>query len=209
MPPTRGTARRAVPSGRLSKSYMFAALLFCACIFIVAADGFWLLYRNVLPVVLAAPVLLFLVGYSLMKRYTRLCHYYLGAALALAPLCAWVAIAGTLSLAPVLMGLAVLLWTAGFDIIYACQDYDFDTQHKLFSVPAKIGIGPALWVARVTHLMSVCFYYPAGMVHGGAWHFFRNWNRTDGGAAYHRTFAGKTHQSFESEPGIFYYERDH
>jgi 4-hydroxybenzoate polyprenyltransferase len=100
-------------------------------------------------------VLVFLVGYSLMKRYTRLCHYYLGAALALAPVCAWLAIAGSISLPPILMAAAVLPWTAGFDILYACQDYAFDVEHRLFSVPAKIGIGPALWAARITHACSV------------------------------------------------------
>jgi 4-hydroxybenzoate polyprenyltransferase len=151
------TARRAVPSGRLSVSFMWMSLVVSATVFIVAAAGFWFCYRNVWPIVLAVPVLLFLVGYSLMKRYTRLCHYYLGAALALAPVCAWVAITGTINLPPLLMAGAVLLWTAGFDILYACQDYAFDVANGLFSVPAGIGIGPALWVSRATHLGAVAF----------------------------------------------------
>jgi 4-hydroxybenzoate polyprenyltransferase len=149
------TARRAVPGGRLSKAYMSAALLVCSAVFVAAAAGFGVLYRNAWPVTLALPVLLFLVGYSLMKRYTRLCHYYLGAALGLAPVCAWVAITGSIALPPVLMAAAVLLWTAGFDILYACQDYAFDVANGLFSVPAKIGIGPALWVARLTHVVCI------------------------------------------------------
>jgi 4-hydroxybenzoate polyprenyltransferase len=86
-----------------------------------------------------------------------LCHYYLGAALALAPLCAWIAIKGTINAPPLYMFAAVLLWTAGFDIIYACQDYEFDKQNGLFSVPAKIGIGPALWTARITHALCLTF----------------------------------------------------
>jgi 4-hydroxybenzoate polyprenyltransferase len=86
-----------------------------------------------------------------------LCHYYLGAALALAPICAWLAITGRVAAAPFYMAGAVLLWTAGFDILYACQDYAFDVTNGLFSVPAKIGIGPALWVARISHVISIGF----------------------------------------------------
>jgi 4-hydroxybenzoate polyprenyltransferase len=149
------TARRAVPSGRLSKKFAWITLLTCVDIFIAATAGFWFAYHNPWPVVLATPVLAFLIGYSLMKRYTRLCHYYLGAALALAPICAWLAIAGRLALPPVCMAATVLLWTAGFDILYACQDYAFDVANGLFSVPASIGIAPALWVARFTHLASL------------------------------------------------------
>jgi len=150
------TAKRAVPSGRLSRGFMWVSLATSAVIFITSAAGF-LIYHNSWPIVLAIPVLAFVVGYSLMKRYTRLCHYYLGAALALAPVCAWLAITGTINLPPLLMAGAVLLWTAGFDILYACQDYAFDVVHQLFSVPAKVGIGPALWVSRATHLGCVGF----------------------------------------------------
>jgi 4-hydroxybenzoate polyprenyltransferase len=151
------TARRAMPSGRLSPLFMRASLAASAIVFFAAASGFWFGYRNIWPLALATPVLLFLVGYSLMKRYTRLCHYYLGAALALAPVCAWLAITGTVGLPPMLMFGAVLLWTAGFDILYACQDYAFDVESGLFSVPAKIGVGPALWVSRATHFCCVGF----------------------------------------------------
>ena len=151
------TARRAIPGGRLSPGFMWMSLIVSSLIFIGAASGFWIAYRNHWPIVLAVPVLMFLIGYSLMKRYTRFCHYYLGAALALAPVCAWLAIAGTISLPPILMAGAVVLWTAGFDILYACQDYVFDVENGLFSVPAKIGIGPALWASRATHLCCVGF----------------------------------------------------
>lgn len=151
------TARRAIPGGRLSPAFMWFALLVSALVFVTAAAGFWFGYHNRWPILLAGPVLIFLIGYSLTKRYTRLCHYYLGAALALAPLCAWLAIAGTIAAPPLLMAGAVVLWTAGFDILYACQDYAFDVEHRLFSVPAKIGIGPALWVSRLTHLAAVVF----------------------------------------------------
>ena len=148
------TARRAVPSGRLSRSFVTGALVLCSILFIAAAAGFWLLHANPWPLVLSVPVLLFLAAYPLLKRYTRLCHYYLGAALALAPVCAWIAIAGSIAWPPVIMALAVLTWTAGFDIIYACQDYDCDVRDGINSVPSKMGIANALWVSRATH--GVC-----------------------------------------------------
>jgi 4-hydroxybenzoate polyprenyltransferase len=151
------TARRAIPGGKLSKVFVAACLAASAAIFIAASSGFWLIYHNPWPVALSIPVLLFVTAYPLLKHFTRLCHYYLGAALALAPLCAWIAIKGTINAPPLYMFAAVLLWTAGFDIIYACQDYEFDKQNGLFSVPAKIGIGPALWTARITHALCLTF----------------------------------------------------
>jgi 4-hydroxybenzoate polyprenyltransferase len=157
------TARRAVPSGRLSRGFMLATLLGCVAIFIAAAAGFWIWYQNAWPLALSIPVLAFLSAYPYLKRFTRLCHYYLGAALALAPVCAWLAIKGTLDAPPFYMAGAVLLWTAGFDIIYACQDYAFDVEHGLFSVPAKLGIARALWVARLTHLACVGFLVVLGL----------------------------------------------
>jgi 4-hydroxybenzoate polyprenyltransferase len=151
------TARRAIPSGTLSRSFVILSLVLCAILFVAATAGFWVWYRNPWPLALSVPVLLFLSAYPFLKRFSRFCHYYLGAALALAPVCAWIAIKGTLAAPPFYMFAAVLLWTAGFDIIYACQDYAFDVEHGLFSVPAKIGIGPALWTARLTHLACIGF----------------------------------------------------
>src|SRR5688572_12747294 len=156
------TARRAIPSGVLSRSFYTFTLFACAAAFVTATAGFYLLYGNVWPVALSVPVLLFLCGYPLLKRFTRLCHYYLGAALALAPICAWVAIAGTLAAPPLWMAAAVLCWTAGFDIIYACQDYESDRATGVFSVPARLGIGPALWVARLTHAVCVAMLVALG-----------------------------------------------
>ena len=157
------TARRAIPSGRLSVSFFGAAIALCAAIFILATAGFWRFYHNPWPLVFAVPVLGFVSAYPLLKRFTRLCHYYLGAALALAPVCAWAAVKGNLSLPPLLMAGAVLCWTAGFDIIYACQDYDVDVNCGLFSVPSKLGIARALWVARFTHVASVGVLLALGM----------------------------------------------
>jgi 4-hydroxybenzoate polyprenyltransferase len=156
------TARRALPSGGLSRGFVVAIVVACALAFVASAGGF-LAFSNPWPLVLSAPVLLFLCAYPLLKRFTRLCHYYLGASLALAPVCAWVAIKGNLELPPVLMALAVLTWTAGFDIIYACQDYDCDVRDGVFSVPAKVGIGKALWIARLTHVCSAALLVALGL----------------------------------------------
>jgi 4-hydroxybenzoate polyprenyltransferase len=156
------TARRAIPSGALSHTFYLATLIACAAMFVLATAGFWIIYKNVLPVALSVPVLIYLCGYPLLKRFTRLCHYYLGAALALAPVCAWVAITGRLALPPLWMAAAVLCWTAGFDIIYACQDYESDVATGVFSVPAKLGIAKALWVARLTHVVAVAMLVALG-----------------------------------------------
>jgi 4-hydroxybenzoate polyprenyltransferase len=149
------TARRAIPSGALSKGFYIFAALVCVAIFIAACGGFWLWYRNPWPILLSVPVLLLLSSYPLLKRFTRLCHYYLGAALALAPVCAWIAISGTLNWPPIVMAVAVTTWTAGFDIIYACQDYASDVATGVHSVPAKFGVARALWIARLTHFVCI------------------------------------------------------
>jgi 4-hydroxybenzoate polyprenyltransferase len=156
------TAGRAIPSGRLPARFYAAVLAGCGLAFLLATLGFWLAYRNPWPAFLALPVLAFLCAYPLLKRFTRLCHYYLGAALALAPVCAWIAVTGTMAAPPLWMAAAVVCWTAGFDIIYASQDYRSDVECGVFSVPAKIGIGPALWVARGTHGLCVAMLVMLG-----------------------------------------------
>ena len=153
-PRTRG---RAIPAGRLSRTFVVALTALSASAFIAATAGFWWLDGNRLPLLLSIPVLAFLSAYPLLKRFTRLCHYYLGVALALAPLCAWIAVTGRVDLPPLLMAGAVILWTAGFDILYACQDFDNDRQTGIFSIPAKVGIPAALFLARLTHAASWVF----------------------------------------------------
>ena len=149
------TARRAIPGKALSRSFVIAALVICAIGFMASCLGFWLAYKNPWPALLSPLVLLFICCYPLLKRFTRLCHYYLGAALGLAPICAWIAVRGDLQLPPLLMSTAVLLWTAGFDIIYACQDFTSDQALGVFSVPSKLGIARALWVSRITHAACI------------------------------------------------------
>jgi 4-hydroxybenzoate polyprenyltransferase len=157
------TARRAIPAGLLSRGLVVMIALVCAAAFIGATALFGVFYRNWLPLVLSLPVLIYLSAYPLMKRFTQLCHYYLGAALGLAPVCAWIAIRGNVQLEPVLMCLAVLAWTAGFDIIYACQDYDSDRKTGVVSIPAKLGLARALRISRLTHVFSLAMLIALGL----------------------------------------------
>lgn len=150
------TKMRHIPAGILSATSVTLFTLVSSAIFI---SGTLLFLPNRLPIVLAAPVLLFLLGYSYAKRFTALAHFWLGLALMLAPVCAWIAIRGEHLLThpadilpAVLLGAAVLAWVAGFDIIYACQDAAFDQQAKLKSVPAALGVSGALRLAAVCHL---------------------------------------------------------
>lgn len=127
----------------------------CAATFIA---GTLLFLPNRLPLLLSAPVLAFLIGYSYAKRFTALSHFWLGAALMLAPVCAWIAIRGQIVathpadlLPAVILGAAVLLWVAGFDIIYACQDEAFDRPAGLRSMPVRLGVPRALHLAAACH----------------------------------------------------------
>jgi 4-hydroxybenzoate polyprenyltransferase len=156
------TASRAIPAGRLSPTFFLLALTLCVLAFFAATAGF-LHYHNPWPLIFSLPILLFLTAYPFLKRFTRLCHYYLGAALGLAPICAWLAITASLNLTPLLIAAAVLLWTAGFDIIYACQDYHSDLQTGVVSLPARLGIPQALWIARLTHTASATFLILLGL----------------------------------------------
>ena len=149
------THSRHLPSGLLTVRAVVAFTILCSAGFVVGTLLFW---PNPLPLCLSLPVLGFLLGYSYAKRFTLLAHFWLGAALMLAPISAWIALRGELVLAefadlvpPSLLGLAVLLWVAGFDIIYACQDVDFDVRSKLHSVPARLGVASALRLAASCH----------------------------------------------------------
>lgn len=153
------TATRHLPAGILSVQSVVLFTIACSVGFVASTLLFW---PNWLPLAFSVPVLAFLCGYSYTKRFTSLAHYWLGISLMLAPICAWVAIRSEVVLArpadilPALMlGLGVLFWVAGFDIIYACQDADFDRDAKLRSVPAKFGVPGALRIAAVSHLLAV------------------------------------------------------
>lgn len=144
------TAERSIPAGRLSKNFALGFTLVSSAAFLVVC---WSINR--LTLIMAPVFLMVLLGYSWAKRFTSLCHLILGLALGLAPLGAWVAITGSLHPAPALLGLAVMVWTAGFDVIYACQDFEFDRNQGLFSIPAKLGIHKALALSRILHLVAL------------------------------------------------------
>ena len=157
------TARRAIPSGALSARFVGVAMMLSAALFVAATAVFWVVYDNFWPLALSVPVLCFICAYPLLKRFSRLCHYYLGAALALAPVCAWAAVSGSIAWPPVVMAGAVLCWTAGFDIIYACQDFQSDRETGVVSVPAACGIGRALWISRGTHVAAMALLIVLGV----------------------------------------------
>ena len=164
------TATRHIPSGVLSTQSVAIFTVVSCSIFLAGTAMF--LPENPWPLRLSSPVLLWLLGYSLAKRFTSLAHVWLGVALGMAPAAAWVAFRGELSLTPVLLGLAVTFWVSGFDILYACQDYDFDTKAGLHSIPARFGIGRSLKIAALLHLVMVCMLVGVGISMPLGWIYF-------------------------------------
>lgn len=153
------TAQRHIPSGSLTRLQVIVFWLSMSLGFILSCVLF---LPNRLPLYLSLPVLLFIWGYSLTKRFTALCHVWLGAALMLAPLSAWIAMRGEIVqtdirdlAAPLVLGLSVLCWVTGFDIIYALQDEKFDRQQGLFSIPSKLGQRLSLRIAAVLHALMI------------------------------------------------------
>jgi len=161
------TARRVFASGRLAVSRGVGVLAVCNLLFAGACSLYWFMFRNPWPLVLAEPVLAWIAFYSFTKRFTWLCHVFLGGALAASPVAAAIAInPGAIGLGASLgaplsahagvpavwwLALMVVLWVAGFDVIYALQDVDVDRREKLFSIPSRLGVGAALWISRGLH----------------------------------------------------------
>ena len=141
------TVSRALPAGLLSAGFVWAFTIAAAALFLLAAA-----MLNRLTLILAPVALACVLLYSFTKRWTQFSHLVLGACLSIAPTGAWIAVRGEINSAvPLLLSLVVLLWTAGFDVLYACQDYDFDRREDLRSIPAHFGISRALWIARALH----------------------------------------------------------
>lgn len=150
------TSMRHIPAGLLSVASVTIFAVVCAAAF-VASTLLFLPNRG--PIYLALPVLAFLLGYSYTKRFTSLAHFWLGVALMLAPIAAWIAVRGEVAWPPVVLGGAVLLWVAGFDIIYACQDVEYDRSRGLRSVPVRLGVTGALRLATVCHLGTIALLF--------------------------------------------------
>ncbi|HAP08210.1 MAG TPA: 4-hydroxybenzoate octaprenyltransferase [Planctomycetaceae bacterium] len=146
------TARRHLPAGLLSVRSVVIFTLLMSVLFVASTTIF--LPRR-LPLLLAVPVLLFLLGYSLSKRFTRYCHYWLSAALMLSPIAAWIAVRDEFALVPSMLGAVIFFWVGGFDILYACQDAESDRQARLNSIPAALGIPAALRMAFISHLLTI------------------------------------------------------
>jgi 4-hydroxybenzoate polyprenyltransferase len=144
------TAERALPKGLLSVSNVLLFSVGSLAVFLLAVYNLAPICRYLWPIV----VLPFVI-YPYTKRFTSLSHFVLGLCLGLAPVGAWIAITNTVSMEPFLIGAAVLLWVAGFDIFYAIQDIEFDRQHKLCSIPARFGIRTSLTLTKILHVTSI------------------------------------------------------
>ena len=144
------TAMRALPSGALSVGFVWLFTIVSALLFLLAAA-----MLNRLTLILSPIALVSVLLYSFTKRWTQLSHIVLGWCLSIAPTGAWIAVRGQIgSPLPLLLSLVVLLWTAGFDVLYACQDYEFDRAEQLHSIPARFGIERALWISRGLHAIA-------------------------------------------------------
>lgn len=152
------TADRALPKGLISirKTILFS--LVSLAFFLLAVYNLAPICRYLWPLVVVPFVI-----YPYTKRFTWLSHFVLGLCLGLAPIGAWIAVTNTYTLDPFLYGLAVLLWVAGFDILYAIQDIDFDVKHGLFSIPARFGIRSSLALTKLLHTVSIGLFVLSGI----------------------------------------------
>jgi 4-hydroxybenzoate polyprenyltransferase len=155
------TASRHLPAGILSLPAVVIFTLICSAGFVLST---LLFVPNHWPIILSIPVLLFLLGYSYAKRFTLWCHYWLSAALMLSPICAWIAIRGEVAVTPALLSSVIFFWVGGFDILYACQDADYDRQNHLHSIPSRWGVLFALRLALFSHLLTIVALF-------ALWHF--------------------------------------
>ena len=153
------TATRQLPQGLMNKKEIIIFVIICFAIMVFAA---WKL--NTICLILS-PIALFLMTiYSYTKRFTWACHIVLGITSAAAPVGAWLAVTGEISLLPLVMGAANTLWVAGFDIIYGAQDYDFDTTNGIHSIPARFGVKNALLISRVFHAIALICLFLVGLL---------------------------------------------
>ncbi|MGB9805070.1 UbiA-like polyprenyltransferase, partial [Desulfofundulus sp.] len=140
------TANRALPRGLVSLKEVWLLIILSFALLFLSAYQLSPLAFKLFPVAVAV-----LSFYSFTKRFSWTCHLFLGLALGLAPVGAWIAIANRFALAPVIIGIGVLFWVAGFDIIYACDDYDFDLKYGIHSIPARFGLKRALLISAIFH----------------------------------------------------------
>jgi 4-hydroxybenzoate polyprenyltransferase len=161
------TASRALPRGLLSRSFTLGFVCAGSLLFFYAASRL-----NPLALALSPPALAVVLGYSYTKRFTWASHLVLGAALGLAPVGGWIAVRGDLAVAPLVLGAAVLFWVAGFDVLYALQDEDFDRQSGLHSLPVRLGRSGALALARRLHVAAGLGFVLTGWLAGLGWLYY-------------------------------------
>ncbi|HBV86377.1 UbiA-like polyprenyltransferase [Desulfosporosinus sp.] len=161
------TAQRALPAGqlRVNEVYLYTVLSFL----LLGISAYKL---NLLALLLMPIAVFFLVLYSYTKRFTWACHLVLGISLGLAPAGAWIGVTGHWALAPVLLGLGVMTWVAGFDVVYACQDVEFDRKEGLHSIPAVFGIQRALEISTFLHIIAPLFFIAVGVVMSMSWLYY-------------------------------------
>ncbi len=181
------TAGRAIPAGLISKGVTIAFIAGSLALLLLSAAQL-----NQLCLLLSPLAIFFLVLYSYCKRFTSLAHVVLGICLAVAPIGAWVAIRGTLDAPAFILGAAVLFWVAGFDILYALQDLEFDRKAGLHSIPVLLGVDGSLWTARMFHLVMIALllglftamklgaYFMIGLVVTSGMLLYEHWLLRDG-----------------------------
>ncbi len=147
------TASREIPAGNISKKATLFYILLSLALYFTAA----FMLNRLTAILSPIPVLIFIL-YAYAKRFTNFCHVILGIALGLAPICAWIAVTGSIDTAPFILGSAVILWVAGFDILYAIQDIEYDRKEGLYSIPAVFGTGGSLIIARILHFAAICLF---------------------------------------------------
>ena len=161
------TENRALPKGLMGirEVYLYVVLSFLLL-------GFSAYQLNLLALKLMPIAVFVLVLYSYSKRFTWACHLILGLALGLAPVGAWIGVTGHWALAPILLGLGVMTWVAGFDIVYACQDVEFDRSNGLYSIPAVFGVKRGLEISILIHILAPLFFIAAGMLVQMGWLYY-------------------------------------
>lgn len=161
------TALREIPSGKLKSKAVLVFVVVNCLLFILSTY-----FINKLCFYLSPIALMIIIGYSYTKRFTFLCHFILGLGLALAPIGAALAVNGKFSPIPIIIGISVMFWVTGFDIIYALQDDDFDKNNKLHSIPVYLGRAKALLLSRILHILTAITLFVAIMQYTGSSQFF-------------------------------------
>ncbi len=161
------TMDRPLVTGTIKKAEAWAMVAAAASIYFIASYNLTPLAFKLSPLVLAI-----LVFYSYTKRFTRLCHLFLGLGIGIAPTAGWIAVQNSIGLVPVLLSIGVMFWIAGFDVLYACQDAEFDMKRGLYSIPASVGVPRAFFISAMFHLVAFTAFMATGFAAGLNWVYF-------------------------------------